>query len=256
MQTCLCGAANCRGVLGPRPKDGKKPSSQAEKDNYAAGLKRKAAEILDEPSVTEQLRALLTKKRKVKQFSKGWVYVDTSMEAARQEEALLDREIARLQREGKTDSSKEVTKTSGLQKGRRRTTSVIVKLEEKVKIKTAGSKARNDDIPKERKRSSMLGRLSGSFRRVQEEAPASQMEKRKSTSSFRQSTLSFQRLDPVDVEDEEELIERPPTSSSIKRTITSAKNSLIGRKGSAKIKSVAREGARRSSTLRLVEGDE
>lgn len=244
-------------MLGPRPKDGKKPSSQAEKDNYAAGLKRKAAEVLDEPSIAEQLRALLAKKRKVRQFSKGWVYVDSDMEAARQEEAALDKEIARLQREVKMDPNKaSITMAVSKRKEKKGAKQVLVKFEEKVKTKITGPKPKQNDIPKEHKRSSMLGRLSGSLRRAQEEVQPSAKEKRKSASSFRQSTLSFQRLESNNKEDHESLLERPATSGSLRRTVNSARNSLLGRKGSMKGKSGIEEEASKSSTLRLVEQDD
>ena len=52
VQECRCGARNCRGVLGPKPKDERK--SKAEKDLGAsaatriAGAKRKIVDVLDE----------------------------------------------------------------------------------------------------------------------------------------------------------------------------------------------------------------
>ncbi|GAB7353591.1 hypothetical protein MBLNU459_g4014t1 [Dothideomycetes sp. NU459] len=255
VQICLCGAANCRGVLGPRPKDGKKPSSQAEKDNYSAGLKRKAAE--DSESAAEQLRALLSKKRKVKQFSKGWVYVDEDMEAARQEEAALDREIARLQRQVDLAPAKELTKASiSTAKDKKGTKKVIAKFEEKVKTKMTSQKSKKDDIPKEVKRTSMLGRLSGSLRRTNEEVRLSAKEKRKSSASLRQSTLSFHRVDSTGSGDQKGLLDRPATSASLRRSMSNAKNSLMSRRGSTKVKPVSDEGAKRNSTLRVVEGDD
>jgi [histone H3]-lysine4 N-trimethyltransferase ASH1L len=52
VQECRCGSRNCRGVLGPKPKDERKP--KAEKDlgisaaSKLAGAKRKITDIIDE----------------------------------------------------------------------------------------------------------------------------------------------------------------------------------------------------------------
>jgi len=234
VQQCRCGAVNCRGVLGPRPKDAKKPATKLEKDNAAASLKRKAPEVLDTPSDADLLRSLLTKKRKVRQFSKGWVYVDSNMEAARQEEAALDKEIARLKREGVFDQvTTEIPKKQTTSKAKAK--EVVEKLEEKIKSKMSKTKEKmvhQDDEPKESRRSSIYSRLSGSVK---------DGEKRKSIASLRQSTLSFHRLSNADMTEEQEmLLERPATSSSIGRTLSNAKNSLIGRKTSNRIKATAR----------------
>lgn len=58
VQTCRCGAVNCRGFLGPKQRDQpKKPESSAEEDSVVksqkkkgkfAGAKRKIAEVLEE----------------------------------------------------------------------------------------------------------------------------------------------------------------------------------------------------------------
>lgn len=108
VQKCLCGAYNCRGVLGPKPADLKKPSSKKEKDDMASDLKRVASSASNKRGVSEakfddEATAIipeLIKKRKVPKMTKGWVYVDEEMEQKRKEEEALDRELVRLQREG------------------------------------------------------------------------------------------------------------------------------------------------------------
>ncbi|KAK5626905.1 hypothetical protein RRF57_002620 [Xylaria bambusicola] len=68
VQKCLCGSPNCRGVLGPRPKEVKLPKPSKEELTKAAkksakGGKRKLKEVLGELEDTETNTA---KKRKVK----------------------------------------------------------------------------------------------------------------------------------------------------------------------------------------------
>ncbi|KAI0506197.1 hypothetical protein F5B22DRAFT_477555 [Xylaria bambusicola] len=68
VQKCLCGSPNCRGVLGPRPKETKPPKPSKEELAKAAkksakGGKRKLKEVLGELEYTETNTA---KKRKVK----------------------------------------------------------------------------------------------------------------------------------------------------------------------------------------------
>lgn len=70
VQVCRCGADNCRGVLGPKPKE----LPKKEKESALAGAKRKLAEVLEEG------KDLMTgsKKRKTeeKKLPKGWVYLE------------------------------------------------------------------------------------------------------------------------------------------------------------------------------------
>jgi len=53
VQECRCGSSNCRGVLGPKPKDERKAKAEKKKlgtstTSKFAGAKRKIADILDE----------------------------------------------------------------------------------------------------------------------------------------------------------------------------------------------------------------
>ena len=62
VQVCRCGAKNCRGVLGPKAKEEKKPKDDASVSanmSSLAGAKRKLAQIFDDST------SGLTKKRKV-----------------------------------------------------------------------------------------------------------------------------------------------------------------------------------------------
>lgn len=68
VQKCLCGAPNCRGVLGPKPKEAKPPKPSKEELAKAAkknakGGKRKLKEVLGE---LEEAETNTTKKQKVK----------------------------------------------------------------------------------------------------------------------------------------------------------------------------------------------
>ena len=61
VQECRCGAKNCRGVLGPKAKEEKRPKEEANRpasSNSLAGAKRKLARIFDGST------SGLTKKRK------------------------------------------------------------------------------------------------------------------------------------------------------------------------------------------------
>ena len=63
VQVCRCGASNCRGILGPKPKEVKQKSPDTEanakkSESRLAGAKRKVAEALEEST------ARLNKKRK------------------------------------------------------------------------------------------------------------------------------------------------------------------------------------------------
>jgi histone-lysine N-methyltransferase ASH1L len=97
--------------LGPRPKDANKPVTKKEKEGMAAGMKRKVGEFFGATPAVEVDKELF-KKRKVPQMSKGWVYVDDTMEKTRIEEARKDREIARLQKEGVIPANLAVKKTT------------------------------------------------------------------------------------------------------------------------------------------------
>jgi [histone H3]-lysine4 N-trimethyltransferase ASH1L len=62
VQECRCGAKNCRGVLGPKAKEDKKPKDEASgsgSKSTLAGAKRKLAQIFDDST------SGLTKKRKI-----------------------------------------------------------------------------------------------------------------------------------------------------------------------------------------------
>lgn len=62
VQECRCGAKNCRGVLGPKAKEEKKPKDEvagSSRTNGLAGAKRKLAQIFDDST------SGLTKKRKI-----------------------------------------------------------------------------------------------------------------------------------------------------------------------------------------------
>jgi [histone H3]-lysine4 N-trimethyltransferase ASH1L len=52
VQECRCGSSKCRGVLGPKPKDEKKPKTEKDKATSSSrklsGAKRKLTDILDE----------------------------------------------------------------------------------------------------------------------------------------------------------------------------------------------------------------
>ena len=62
VQECRCGTKNCRGVLGPKAKEEKRPKEEANRpasSNSLAGAKRKLAQIFDGRT------SGLTKKRKI-----------------------------------------------------------------------------------------------------------------------------------------------------------------------------------------------
>jgi histone-lysine N-methyltransferase ASH1L len=62
VQECRCGAKNCRGVLGPKAKEEKRPKEEVNRpasSNSLAGAKRKLAQIFDGKT------SGLTKKRKI-----------------------------------------------------------------------------------------------------------------------------------------------------------------------------------------------
>ncbi|KAI1417174.1 SET domain-containing protein [Hypoxylon sp. FL1857] len=65
VQKCLCGSENCRGVLGPKPKEVKQPKAAKGNSTQTAkkGGKRKLKDALDEKDDSE---GSATKKRKIK----------------------------------------------------------------------------------------------------------------------------------------------------------------------------------------------
>ncbi|KAG9530559.1 SET domain-containing protein, partial [Aureobasidium melanogenum] len=164
VQECRCGATNCRGVLGPRPKDANKPVTKKEKEGMAAGMKRKVGEFFGATPAAEVDKDLF-KKRKVPQMSKGWVYVDETMEKTRIEEARKDKEIARLQKQGILPADLEVKKTT--------TTTTVTKdkngarrFVQKVTTRMTGHKPKATPEKKPQK----LGRLS-SIKKKDRETP-------------------------------------------------------------------------------------
>lgn len=70
VQECRCGAAKCRGVLGPRPKEEKKQKSPDDENNKGrgklTGAKRKIAEVIEESrsKVAKKAKISTTKKTK------------------------------------------------------------------------------------------------------------------------------------------------------------------------------------------------
>lgn len=98
VQICRCGSENCRGVLGPKPKDLPK-----DREGKLAGAKRKIAEVLEESK-----DALLNKKRKVEKelpkLPKGWAYIEPEAKSKQQrkkgdgEEGGLARQPSKLKK--------------------------------------------------------------------------------------------------------------------------------------------------------------
>ena len=61
VQSCRCGSARCRGVLGPKPKDDRKPRAEKEEPtSKLAGVKRKVAQILDDSTSRLNKKAKIT----------------------------------------------------------------------------------------------------------------------------------------------------------------------------------------------------
>ncbi|OAP56129.1 hypothetical protein AYL99_09308 [Fonsecaea erecta] len=71
VQECRCGSQKCRGVLGPRTKDERKPKSPEKEPNKGhrklAGAKRKIAEVIEESTsrITKKTKVAVAPKRKV-----------------------------------------------------------------------------------------------------------------------------------------------------------------------------------------------
>lgn len=121
----------------------------------AAGMKRKVGEFFGATPAVEVDKELF-KKRKVPQMSKGWVYVDDTMEKTRIEEARKDKEIARLQKQGVIPADLAVKKTT--------TTTTVTKNQsgarrfvQKVTTRMTGTKPKATPEPKKIQK---LGRLS------------------------------------------------------------------------------------------------
>lgn len=68
VQECRCGAVNCRGVLGPKPKDNGKPKATddeaARPESRLAGARRKIAEAIDD-KLTKKTKLVAIKTSKV-----------------------------------------------------------------------------------------------------------------------------------------------------------------------------------------------
>lgn len=143
IQVCRCGSDNCRGVLGPRPKDLPK-----EKESKLAGAKRKIAEVLEEST------NLLNKKRKTeddkgrKPLPKGWAYIEPQQKVKKvrtiSEEQDDDGEVKdqpsklkRMLSQKSTTSSKSQVKRKSV--GRVISTSSAAKLLEEDQASSTGS---------------------------------------------------------------------------------------------------------------------
>lgn len=270
VQACLCGSANCRLFLGPKPAGEKKPSSKKEQLDMAMNLKRtasgaskrKVSELFDAAHGIEvEIPKELVKKRKVPQMSKGWAYIDEDMERQRIEEAEKDKALRRLQREGLLPEIEIARPKYKDLKGGRATAAAAVsagkKAMEKVKTMASGkgkgkepaktSYKPDEDEPKVVK-PGVMNRVSGSIRRrVMPESDFT--DKRKSaismSSSFRQSTINFQPRS-VSGASGEALLERPKSSSSL--SDKALKRSSVISRTSTK--------GKRASTVRLVGEDE
>jgi histone-lysine N-methyltransferase ASH1L len=115
VQECRCGASNCRGILGPTPRDSKKPISKIDKQ-VVSGTKRKVGGLF---GAAVEAAEVLSEKRRVPRMPKGWVYVDDDMEKIRVQEACDDRENARLQKEGISPANFELTEATDLPRARK-----------------------------------------------------------------------------------------------------------------------------------------
>ncbi|KAI0162232.1 SET domain-containing protein [Xylariaceae sp. FL1272] len=110
VQKCLCGSSNCRGVLGPKPKEVKPPKpskeelAKAVKKTVKAG-KRKLKEVLGDLNTAE---GSATKKRKIKTATgvKG-VKRSTSLKAATKTAAAkIKRSVSTVSLNSKTKKAK------------------------------------------------------------------------------------------------------------------------------------------------------
>ncbi|KAI5209354.1 hypothetical protein AUEXF2481DRAFT_616729 [Aureobasidium subglaciale EXF-2481] len=219
VQECRCGATNCRGVLGPRPKDANKPVTKTEKEGMAAGMKRKVGEFFGAIPAVEVDKELF-KKRKVPQMSKGWVYVDDTIEKTRIEEARKDKEIARLQKEGILPANLEVKKTI--------TTTAVTKdkngarrFVQKVTTRMTGHKPKG--TPEATKKVQKLGRLS----------------------SVKNKAREISRADDAQV-----------GSSHVAKAARRSMDNRSIPKGSMKVRPVTKDAAKMARTMRAVKADD
>lgn len=207
--------------------------------------KRKVNELFDDDLTPIEIPKELVKKRKVPQMSKGWVYVDEEWERLRQEEAMKDKELQRLQREGIVAADLAIKRPKYPGRG--------AKMVEKVKASVTFSKSKSskkdkdEDEPKLNK-PSMLSRVSGSIRRPGSSSSTSISEKRKSTlstasASLRQGTITFQSRN-VSGASGEALLGR--TASNTSATDKSAKRNSY----------MSRTSSKRNSTVRVVTEDD
>lgn len=285
VQKCLCGASNCRQILGPKPAGEKKPSTKKEQLDMASDLvqrtvsnnKRKASSLFDGKDPLISFPKELIKKRKVPQMSKGWAYVDEDMERQRKEEAEKDRLLKQLQRDGvvgediniqrpkypsrgtKMVEKIRTTLTGGGASGGRPKSSSSSKSE-----RPSSSKSAKEDELKLNK-SSIMSRVSGSIRGQRKAvgggssgAAGAAAEKRKSllsaAGSLRQSKLNFgggavasaAAGRSVSGASGEALLERRGSSAS--------KASKVEKRAS--VISKASKSSKRASTVRVVGPDE
>lgn len=119
VQVCRCGSENCRGVLGPKPKDQVLKELQKEKESKLAGAKRKLGEILEEST------NLLNKKRKVDdkpKLPKGWAYIEPEpkkvKKSEKEDDGALSRQPSKLKRMLSQKSEKALSRGSSINKKR------------------------------------------------------------------------------------------------------------------------------------------
>ncbi|TIA80531.1 SET domain-containing protein [Aureobasidium pullulans] len=220
VQECRCGATNCRGVLGPRPKDANKPVTKKEKEGMAAGMKRKVGEFFGATPTVEVDQGLF-KKRKVPQMSKGWVYVDDSIEQTRIEEARKDKEIARLQKEGILPADLQVKKTT--------TTTAVTK----------------DKNGARRFVQKVTTRMTGHRPKATPEAPSKKIQKLGRLSSIKQKESPAAK------------VKNAGAGSS--QVTKSARRSIDNRsipKGSMKVRPLTKDATKMARTMRAVNADE
>ncbi|KAI4726451.1 SET domain-containing protein [Aureobasidium sp. EXF-10728] len=216
VQECRCGATNCRGVLGPRPKDANKPVTKKEKEGMAAGMKRKVGEFFGATPAVEVDKELF-KKRKVPQMSKGWVYVDDTMEKTRIEEARKDKEIARLQKQGILPADLEVKKTT--------TTTTVTK----------------DKNGARRFVQKVTTRMTGHRPKATPEAPSKKAQKPGRLSSIKDKDREMSRVDASS------RVTKPARRSMDNKSIP---------KGSMKVRAVTKDAAKMARTMRAVKADD
>lgn len=113
VQECRCGSENCRGVLGPKPKDMPKrmsPSDAVEKEGKVKSVKRKITEVLEENN-------LLPKNNKRRKTAEP-ASATTSSAASRRKttsnkDETLNRQPSKIQRSTSEKSKKGSFKSIG-----------------------------------------------------------------------------------------------------------------------------------------------